>query len=131
MKRVLVGLVLTGLLLAAIVAWGASQLPGPPEQFKDWPQVGEKWGACPDGRLLQIKAYAKDANFENPGALVYSDDQGPFVWIYFTDKDEAADTRWFVAFDGVTFWMFNTMEEIAARWSSPCDIPRPLREQPL
>jgi len=131
MKKVLIGLVMTALLLATIAAWGASKLPGPPQQFTNWPQIDEKWGACPDGRLIQIKYYAKDANFLNPGASVYSDGQGPFVWIYYTDKDEDADARWYVAFDGAFYWMFSTMEEITARWPAPCDIPRMLKEQKL
>ena len=122
---------LLALVFTVSLAAAASRLPGPPEQFKDWPQIGEKWAACPDSRLLQIKFYAKDANFEIPGAASYSDVQGTFLWIYYTDKNEESDARWYVAFDGEAFWMFSTMDEIAARWASPCYIPRPLKEQKL
>ena len=105
-----------------------SVVPGPPERFKNWPQLAERQGACPDSRLLKLTAYAKDADFINAGVVVYSDNAGPFVWIFYTEKDEEANARWVVIFDG-TKYVQGSIDEIAKLFKSPCDIPRPNPEQ--
>ena len=115
-------MLLTVVLLAAL-----SVIPGPPEQFKDWPQIDERTGICPDGRLINQKAFAKQAIYANVGAMRMEDAQGPFVWVYYTDKDVDADSQWVAVYDGEKYLM-GTLAEVRAQWPGPCDIPRPLPE---
>lgn len=127
-------LFLLGVLLGAFLygkAFGeVSTLPGPPEQFKDWPRVGLQMGRCPDGRVIVIKQYAKTPNYDNVGAITMEDQVGVFLWVYYTAKDEDAPAKWYAWLDGRDgkFYM-GDQTDVRAYADSPCDIVRPALEQ--
>ncbi len=133
-KLALIGFLALALMLLGWIggAYGAPQIPGPPERFKDFPaQMGERWGKCEGERRVQIKFFGREATQEFPNTAVYSDQFGEFIWIFYSDKDEDVDARWIVVYTGEAYFQLS-MEEIKKLWPSPCDIPRPMApRQPL